>query len=315
MFGGIRSLFGVGGVGGGRGRSEIVGAFKTLDKGVQWMASKMFQFSMFLAGVLAPLYAFHKAIQFLSKGMEKLGETYQMSARVARPASENVALKAAFAAAGLGGGEYEYQTAQQQFNPRARISTLPSSGEVIAAMRPAQYGNIQQLTNMAKQFDEAMKRAEDSARQMEASSAAGQRLALNGVIIGLKWNAMLEQLAETMSPVISLFQSLAEKLLGMVNESLEIWNFFHKNKVDLIKPGQERTLGMKGSGGHGGTWEKMGFSFPNPANNVQQTIANNTGVIASAVKKIQDVLIENFKAQMNNPWNQLKSLNPFTNNP
>jgi hypothetical protein len=140
---------------------------------------------------------------------------------------------------------------------------------------------------------------------------------MTGVIIGLKWNAMLEQLAEALSPVISLLQEFAEKLLDMVNEFLEIWNYFHKDKKDLITPGQQRTAGMKSGGGHEGPWEKIGFSFPNPKsdNTIQQTIASNTGVIAQVVTEMRNVIIEGFKAQVTNPWNFVKSLNPLVSAP
>src|ERR1035437_7214154 len=279
---------GVGGAGGAGGAwsgglrnasaiASVAGAGKLAK-----LFSAFGKFNLIVASVIAVLLLLRKTVQLLAEGTKEGASVFQLSARTARPGAENTRLKAAFGAVGLGGGEYEYQTAQQQFNPKAKTQGVPGTQEVIAALRPAQYANIQQLANMAKQFEEAMKRSESSARQMEQSSAAGQRLSMTGVIIGLKWNAMLEQLAEALSPVIELLQTWAEIILDTINEFLELYNLMHKDKRDLIKPGSERTMGMRSGGSGGGAWEKMGFSFPNPKNDVQQTISSNTGAIAKS---------------------------------
>ena len=237
MMGGIGG--GMKGLGGGI-LGDVKGMFGEVKLALTSWAAKLFA----LTGIMMAL---HKAIASLIQGVKEGASVFQLSARTAKPAAQHVRLKTAFAGVGLAGGELEAMTAMQQFNPRARSAGIPGTNEIISAMRVSQYANIQQLTNMAKQFEEVLGRSEDAARQMESSSAAGQRLSQNGVIIGLKWNAMLEQLAEALSPVIARLQEYAELLLDSINTMLELWNLFHKDQRDLItKPGQERTVGMKG---------------------------------------------------------------------
>ena len=312
MMGGVGSLFGSGGRLSKLGGAASAGMELIFNK----LGTVLTSFMAKLLVITTIIIALHKAIRFLIDGIHKGAEVFQMAARTATPAAQHVRLKTAFAAVGLAGGELEALTALQQFNPKARGTTIPGTDEMFSALRAAQFANIQQLVNMSKQFEEAMRRSEGAARQMESSSSKNQQLALNGVIIGLKWNAMLEQLAEAMAPLIELFQRIAEVLFDNINYLLEIWNLFHRNQTGLLVPGQQRIPGMRGTEGHMGAWEKIGFNFPTPkSENSLQQIANNTNTMTIILRSIMEQGARNVMGSFLNPWNYLRSLNPFPSAP
>ena len=304
----------------GGGMGGITGGWKTAmgGGGFGGLGSALSGGFMKLIPLLGILYtAFNllrKAAQLLAEGIKNGAEAYQKAARHANTVGASFQLKSAFAAIGLGGGEEDAMTAMGQFNPKARKTAL-SGGEVIGAMRAAQFANIQQLTNMSEEFEAAMKDAEANARQMEASSKATMIMSMDMSAISREWHTLLTQVAADMYPILHGMFDDAKKLLQIFNYLEEI-TIRIKQMLHMIpagEPGQERTAGMGNRAGMPtSAWEKMGFNFPgaksDPLNQISKNTAATTQKLGEAVGWLKFIA-------KGSPTGTLLNLMPLPNNP
>jgi hypothetical protein len=183
---------------------------------------------------------------------------------------------------------------QGQFNPRAKKYGVPDTDMILGAARAGQFGNVQQLTNMAEEFKAAMKDASSSAKQMESSAKANQQLSAAGSAISREWHTLLSQMSADMYPVIYGLERFAVTLLKILN-----WMEEHspttlaKRALGLIPEGSSFSQigGMMGKTGPSFTsWEKMGFQFGKSANGPMENIANNTRETVKEIKELNKTL-------------------------
>src|ERR1035441_2612544 len=171
--------------------------------------------------IIAAFLILRKVTELLAEGIKHGAEAYQQGARHGSGVGTAFQLKSAFAAIGMGGGEENAMLAMGQFNPKAKKMTLPG-GEVIGMMRAGQFAGAQQLTNMSKEFEVAMKDAASSARQMEESAKATQRLSMQTSAIGREWHTLWTQIAKDSQVYIGSILFLVKSGLQLANKWAEM---------------------------------------------------------------------------------------------
>lgn len=275
----VQKLLG-GGIGGSGGGGGLLG----LLSGGSF--SKMFPAVIALTAAFAAL---HKVVHILTEAIKHGAEAYQMGARHGGSVGASFQLKSAFEAIGMGGGAENAMMAIGQFNTKAKKTTL-SGGEVIGAMRAGQFANVQQLTNMSKEFEAAMRDAGDNARQMASAGKASQET--NSQLVGIQreWQTLLTQISTELYPIIHSIADMIKSALEAMNALLEV-SIKLKQILHIIpagEPGKTRIPGM-GTQPHSvvSAWEKIGFVFGGGKLDYSKEIAHNTKETNSILRDIQ----------------------------
>jgi hypothetical protein len=263
------------------------GAVSPVAGAIGGVLGKFVKFLGPLGAVIAGFFALHKVVGLLTEGVKHGAEAFQRAARMGGKIGAHAQVEAAFKSIGLEG--MDISELQGQFNPRAKKFNVPDSDMILGAARAGQFGNMQQLTNMAEEFKEAMAAAKVSSEQLAFSAKATQVLSTQGSIISTEWKTMLSQLAAACYPLINLFEILAHGVLSLVNTFLK-----GINDIEQLLHLQPTTLDnfkqMGGSMGKSGpsftSWEKMGFNFGQSANGPLDKIAINTRETVSAIKNL-----------------------------
>jgi hypothetical protein len=274
----------------GQAGKQVAGLFGSGPKSMMGILDKFFP------QIIAITIAFEvlkKAVDLLINGIKKGAEMYQLAAKQATTVGKVSQLKSAFAAIGMGGAEEEAMTAMGQFNPNAKRTTM-SGGQVIGAMRAAQFANIQQLTNMSKEFEAAMNDAASSARQMQLGAKANQEMSAGMVAISREWSTLLSQSATALQPFIQYVENTTEGFLKLANATLELYNRLQKflHLIPSGEPGMTRVGGMGSKGANiSAAWEKIGFQFGGNASNFAKETAHNTAATVQEIKGLSKTIL------------------------
>ncbi len=242
-------------------------------------------------GLIIKAFGVYEALKKLLEGIQHAAEAFQLAARQALPVGESVALMNAMKAIGISGGATERMLAQAEFNRRSQRVGISGTEAMIGAARVSGFADIQQLTNMSKEFTLAMILGKDNAREMEKASGIN-------LINSILWNqltsefkTLLSQLAAALGPIITLMELWAMTLLKAINYFLEmiIWLEDHipglKTLMD-IRPGTEHIpFGTGEGGGHSNAWGGMGFWIGGGPDQVLNEIAEHTKETARNTRK------------------------------
>lgn len=160
------------------------------------------------------------AIKLLAEGIRNGAEAYQRGARFGNTVGSQYQTDSAFKAIGI--DSPDLSQLQGQFNKKSGKYEAPGTDVILGAARAGQFGDSQQITNLASEFKEAMKDGAENAREMGNAAKANFRLAVQQTEIGREWKTLLSQLSAILSPLISFIQNFIKDTLHAWNEGLSM---------------------------------------------------------------------------------------------
>ena len=285
---------GAGGIGGG------------IDKALGGITSFIEPFKAAWLELFVVFELAKKALELFAEGVRHGAETYRGAAKIGEHVDEWFQVASAFKTIGLEGGEAAIL--RGQFSSKGRRFGLPGQeGEdvktLLGAAKASGYGDIQQLQNMSKDFEAAMKDAASSARQMELSSRTSQQLTAETSAISREWHTLLTQLSTLVGPIIGGLEIILKEILKTFNEIIEVlirglnWIMQRIFGRDWIDHGDnfKKTLGRQGGLNETVTgFERMGFIFGGKNGTLNEDIkqtANNTKESVDWLKTIASAII------------------------
>jgi len=159
------------------------------------------------------------AIKLLVEGIKHGAEAYQRGAKFGREVGNQFAIDSAFRAIGM--ETPDMLQLQGKFNPKSNKFEAPGTDEILGAARANQFGEGNQLLNMAKEFDYALKDAQGAAIQIQQSSKANQILLMDMTAVVREWNTLLSQTSSLFFQTIDDFLNDVKILFQFINFQME----------------------------------------------------------------------------------------------
>lgn len=195
-------------------------------------------------------------VELLVKGIEAGAKAYQQGAASGIGVRGTTQLEQALKSMGI--------TEKPTFMMESAMQGGGGAQGVIGAARGSGFGGAQQLTNMAKEFEAAMKDASWSSRQMAQSAKTNQIMAQDLVGIQREWKTLLAQSSAALYPFIHAILDAIKDWLKMINLYIEFWNWIKSKIPGLLPsegPGTVRGIGTGASPNGPTGMEKIGFTF------------------------------------------------------
>lgn len=275
LFGILRGLGSLsGGSGGLRGVFSVLGGIAKLEPVLLPI----------LAALGVAFIALRIAVRLLSEGIKEAAAAYRNAAKAGKGISDTFAANSAFSALGVSGVD---------------LSKIPgngklSSGQILDMARGGQFGDQNELLNMATQFQFLMRDAAQNAREMESASKASLLISVEAGRLQREWKTLLAQLAESIGPELIVVMEVFINQLKTINFLLELYKKLSVNGLilKLLEKGggTDKPNFQNFSGGTAPSftaWEKLGFVFNGPKPEKQLSdISRNTRDTVSAIQTL-----------------------------
>lgn len=262
--------------------------------GIAQIGQSLFKLLGPILGISTAFLALKKVVDLLIEGLKHGTEAYLRAAKFGQTVQQSSNFSEA--AKVLGVDSLDLAELQGQFNNKA--TKYNSGGTELGAGRANQFGQNQQLINLAKDFEAAMKDGAANARQMGEASRATYELNMNTSELSREWDTLLTQFVAMISPLIEFIEYNIKLLLEAENLLAEAWIWLEK--ILGLLPDDDSTK-FKKTGGKGVTesftsWERIGFTFNKNSgveNNIASTAKNTKDTVTSLQKLITSINTRN----------------------
>lgn len=177
-----------------------------------------------LKSVAIELYVVFEAlklgVKLVLEGIKYGSDAYKRGAKFGNPIGKQNQLDNAFEAIGI--ESPDLSQLQGQFNKKSGKYEAPGTDVILGAARAGQFGNAQQLTNMAEEFRYAMNDGAQSAKQMEGAARATFYESMEISNITREWKTLLAQIATVLFPLIEGVLVLIKLSLEQINAALGV---------------------------------------------------------------------------------------------
>jgi hypothetical protein len=240
-----------------------------------------------LAVLALDIYALKKVIDLAIEGIQIGADAYQHAAKTGMSVGRYSNIANAFKSIGMDTPDLAMLHGQFGKGDERRMNAPGDANVVLGAARAGQMGEMQQLTNMSKEFMEAMNEGAASAQQMAGASKDAQRTSSAWAGVTREWTTLLAQLGDLMSPILRGISRVIEYIFHKLNFLFEMvlltlksipgssWLLGGTEKNDKFSGGVSRMPKT--------SLESMGFVLPgaNRSDDYLAQISRNTAAIAT----------------------------------
>lgn len=234
-----------------------------------------------------------EVIHLIAEGIKTGFEAFKNAARTGGSVSSNTQMDFAFKALGIEG--LDAAQLQAQFNRKSTQYKAPGTDEILGAAKTGQFGNAQQLSNLAEEFKAAMNDAAVNAKQIAESSKANFQVSVRMSELGREWKTLWTQIAAIVSPLLKEILDYLKLFLHMLNAKYEMYVWLGQ-KTGFISKGDKTFGNINGPGVAPSftSWEKIGLHFGQGKNTAEKAIqetAKNTKDTTFQLTKIAGMLL------------------------
>lgn len=276
------------------GRIEAVGGFfgklvgGAAGKHIKDFSDQLAKGKLGVTGLIAVVLLLKVSFEALINAAKRGAEAFQEAARVGHSIRDTSQLRFAMQAIGISGEATSHMLLEAERNRTQRQFGVPGTNMMVAAARVSGFGNVQQLANMSKEFEIAMRASAANARQMERSSGLNLLTSMlwNGLV--REFQTMLSQLAAVISPLTDGIIALIKIILKGVNALLEgiIKLYSLLGLKGFPPPTQERIGSLNNVLPKPNAWANIGFVMQGgKSTEYLREIAKNTREAADRLKE------------------------------
>jgi hypothetical protein len=239
--------------------------------GVFWLLSKAIHMITYVIGI---------AIRVINEGIKYGSHVYQNAAAMGTGIFKSTRMEEALKQVGI------------TETPTFAMRNATSPQGVVGAAVGSGFGSAQQLLNMSKDFENAMKKSAISAFTMQFAARDMQILYQDIVNLVQNIKSTLAQTISLFSPIIHFMFEVLNGMLKSINLVLAMLTVLNPAMFKNLpgQPGQAQ-FGGAGGGMNITGWEKIGFTYGKYSTTEHlNNISNNTKVAADSLQKLVDIV-------------------------